>query len=145
MITNREIRKGLWKFLHNPDNIGHCEVCPYKQTHMKCSPEDCCIEKICGDAKRKIGEEKAQNNKIDEFEFILDFVKDGDFSFDVCRKQLRSLWTAYCLHKGYECDTLQYDTDLTLVWRNMLQYGTIPWKDDMARDLFDAYMREELS
>lgn len=85
----------------------------------------------------------------DELQYILMFAKETDFFFEVAQKQLRSLWTAYCLHKGYECDTLQYDTNLNWVWGELLQNSSCSWRDDedegvVGFDLFDDYMCEEV-
>lgn len=88
----------------------------------------------------------------DELQHILKFAAEEDVLFDVVRRQLRSLWTAYCLHKGYECDTLQYDTALRLVWSSLLEndnYDVTDWQDNedegvVGFDLFDDYMCEEL-
>lgn len=88
----------------------------------------------------------------DELQYILKFAAEEDVLFDVVRRQLRSLWTAYCLHKGYECDTLQYDTALCSVWESLLgndNYDVTDWQDNedegvVGFDLFDDYMCEEL-
>ena len=86
---------------------------------------------------------------MQEFEFIVDFIKEADFGYDVCRRQLRSLWTAYCLHNGYDCDTLQYDISLNEVWASIIQNNSCPWCDDedegvVGFDLFYDYMCEEV-
>lgn len=87
---------------------------------------------------------------MEEFEFILDFVKDGDFGFSVCCRQLRSLWTAYCLHNNMECDTRCYDNDIRDIYNVLGKNTSCPWRDDdeegiVGFELFDMYMGEELS
>lgn len=87
---------------------------------------------------------------MEEFEFILDFARDGDFGYDVCCRQLRSLWTAYCLHNNMECDTRVYDNDIRDVYNVLEKNASCPWGDDdeegiIGFELFDMYMGEELS
>lgn len=84
-----------------------------------------------------------------ELRYIVEFVKDTDFDYDVCRKQLRSLWTAYCLHSDYECDTAGYDSDLLIIWNALEKNTSCPWNDDeeegiIGFELFDSYMCEEV-
>ena len=85
----------------------------------------------------------------DELQYILTFAAEEDFFFEVVRKQLRSLWTAYCIHKRYECDTAAYDMALEWVWAKVLFNKSNPWQDDEVEemigfDLFEDYMCEEL-
>ena len=44
-------------------------------------------------------------DKIAEFDFLSDFVAENCFDVEVCRDQLRVLWTAFCLHHGLIVDT----------------------------------------
>lgn len=93
-----------------------------------------------------------QNKNLVEIEFayILDFAKTTDFYYEVTRDQLRSLWTAYCIHCKYECDTYSYDTQLSQIWdviskREGVKSDEIcPWSDGNF-DLFDMFMGELLS
>lgn len=86
----------------------------------------------------------------DELQYILKFASKEDFGFEVIRKQLRSLWTAYCIRKDYCCDTLQYDIKLNLVWSRLLDnktYTDTDWQDEgevLGFELFDNYMCEEM-
>lgn len=75
--------------------------------------------------------------------------EEADFFFDVCKRQLRSLWTAFCIHSGYECDTRGYDNDLREVWEAVKQNKSNPWDDgvngeEVWFDLFDDFMCEEV-
>lgn len=51
-------------------------------------------------------------DKRKELEFIQAFIGGAFFDEEVCRDQLRSLWTAYCLHHGLDVDTAMYDAVL---------------------------------
>jgi len=64
-----------------------------------------------------------------EMGFMLKFAREEDFAFEVTRKQLRSLWTAYCIRHDYECDTQQYDDDLFWIWRAVRDNDSCPWND----------------
>lgn len=87
---------------------------------------------------------------MEELEFILNFIKRTDFGYDVCRKQLRSLWTAYCFHTDIECDTRKYDNDIRTVYSTLEKNTSYPWSDIeddgiIGFELFDMFMGEELS
>ena len=83
-----------------------------------------------------------------EMAFMLSFARQEDFFFEVTRKQLRSLWTAYCIRHDYEIDTREYDNDLHWIWQAMQENTSCPWSDDedgiTGYDLFDNYMCEEV-
>ncbi len=85
-----------------------------------------------------------------ELDFILDFARDNDFGYDSCREQLRSLWTAYCLHNNLLPDTRLYDNDLLEIWNVVEKNTTHPWiwTDSEEKiegfELFDLYMGSEL-
>lgn len=78
---------------------------------------------------------------MEEFEFILDFVKETDFGYTVCCRQLRSLWTAYCLHNNLNCDTGRYDNNIHHIYNIMSKNNSCTWNDF---DSFDMYMCHEL-
>lgn len=85
-----------------------------------------------------------------ELEFILNFIKETDFGYGVCCKQLRSLWTAYCFHNDIECDTREYDNDIRAIYSALEKNTSCPWKDIeddgiIGFELFDMFMGEELS
>lgn len=80
-----------------------------------------------------------------EFSYILRFAEKEDLSYEVCLNQLRSLWTAYCLHHDLTPDTAKYDTDIAMVWGVISQNDTSPWNDDDKEgthgfELFDLSM-----
>lgn len=84
-----------------------------------------------------------------ELGFIIDFVRENDFGYDVELKQLRSLWTAYCLHNNLECDTAQYDNDIKKIWFFMERNTNRPFGDIeedyvIGFDCFYRYMCEEV-
>lgn len=52
----------------------------------------------------------------EEFRFICSFAQMNDFGSETICDQLRSLWTAYCLHYGLEVDAARYDAMLWSAW-----------------------------
>lgn len=74
-----------------------------------------------------------------EVEYMKKFASETDFSFEVCRDQLRALWTAYCLHNGLDCDTGRYDNALLELWHTVeeSERDTADWSNF---DDFDLYM-----
>ena len=56
-------------------------------------------------------------DKQKELDFMLHFAREAFLDEEVCADQLRSLWTAYCLHHGLDADTKAYDDDLMEVWK----------------------------
>jgi hypothetical protein len=79
----------------------------------------------------------------EELRYIHQFAVSSDFEFDVCRDQIRALWTAYCLHHGLDVDTAKYDADLLSVWNvvSAFEEDTGDWGDF---DSFDDFMCEHL-
>ena len=55
-------------------------------------------------------------NRLEEFKYLLTFTSENCFDSEICCDQLRSLWTAYCLHHGLDVDTSGYDNDLLKLW-----------------------------
>lgn len=43
-------------------------------------------------------------DKQKELDFMLHFAREAFLDEEVCADQLRSLWTAYCLHHGLDAD-----------------------------------------
>lgn len=74
-----------------------------------------------------------------ELQYIHSFVQESDFGFEVCRDQIRSLWTAYCLHHGLDVDTSSYFNELHGLWEVLeeTEPDTADWSD---YDSFDDYM-----
>lgn len=71
------------------------------------------------------------NKKRDEFHFLERFGEEANLSEEVCREQLRSLWTAYCLHNDLDVDTAPYDHDVLQLW------SCIPVNDETIVDWDD--------
>ena len=78
-----------------------------------------------------------------EMSFMLSFARTEDFCFTVTRKQLRSLWTAYCIRHDYEPDTKRYDDDLYWIWQALMENKSSPEEFDDFEE-FDNYMCEEV-
>lgn len=77
--------------------------------------------------------------KIQELQYIFSFADEGCFDTEPACNQLRSLWTAYCLHHGLDVDTGGYDNDLLAVWERVAatESDTAYWSD---YDSFDGFM-----
>lgn len=72
--------------------------------------------------KTKLVEATTEQN---EFDFILDFIKENitnkeDFNNTLVIQQLRSLWTAYCLHQDCNVDTGWYDSSIITIWSEIV-------------------------
>lgn len=83
--------------------------------------------------------------------FMLEFARTQNFSFETNKKQIRSLWTAYCIRHDYEPDTDSYDNDLFWIWNVLKENDSSPWKDYMEGNVliygygdFYRYMCEEV-
>jgi hypothetical protein len=83
-----------------------------------------------------------------EMAFMLEFARTQDFDFEVNIKQLRSLWTAYCIRHDYEPDTAKFDDDINWIWHSLQENNSVPWHDDeegiVGYELFYADMCEEV-
>ena len=84
------------------------------------------------------------NRKIDKTEEVMeeaaeDFSREACFESEECRDQLRSLWTAYCLHNNLIVDTGTYDDDILELWSavSLGEEDTAEWSDF---DSFDDFM-----
>lgn len=75
-----------------------------------------------------------------ELEYLKEFIRGGDFDYQLARDQLRALWTAYCFHEGLDVDTARYDRYLRDLW-DAIPAGSdlrdIDWRDF---DAFDNFM-----
>ena len=82
----------------------------------------------------------------EEYGYIVSFAQEAfDDNSEITWKQLRSLWTAFCLHQDIEIDTAIYDTYLLNLWWTLS--GVIKGstkKTVVEQDSFDRYMGEEL-
>lgn len=88
-----------------------------------------------------------QNNRevihvtnFEEMNFMHKFAASGDFDYEVVCEQLRSLWTAYCLHYDLIVDTRLYDRDLKSLWRVLKERTDIEAANWNNFDTFDLFM-----
>ena len=93
------------------------------------------------DCDYKTVEDTCKYNRNEEFEYLLKFVGEADLSEEVLRLQLKSLWSAYCLHKNFDADTLQYDLACRDLWEKVEEKDTACWGDF---DSFENYLCEYL-
>lgn len=84
-----------------------------------------------------------QINRDAELKYLRQFAFESCFDTEVCRDQLRSLWTAYCFHHNLDVDTADYDQDLRVVWEAAaeVERETADWSNF---DSFDQFMCREL-
>ena len=84
--------------------------------------------------------ETFHRNKL--FSKMLDFARTSEcLDAEVVKKQLHSLWVAYCIHANYDVDTAPYDNDLMEIWDVVSKNPTNSFSD---YDSFDMYMCEDL-
>lgn len=78
-----------------------------------------------------------------ELQYIISFAGKGCFDTEPARSQLRSLWTAYCLHYDLNADTSGYDHDLMDIWAQVsaTEDGTACWN---GFDIFYSFMSADL-
>ena len=109
--------------------------------------ENCSAEPLsdthCGLGQK---ESPVQNDREREFEYLTIFVRETGPEIDEepFKEQLRSLWTAYCLHYGLCVDTQTYDADIFVLWEEVchsLDDQASSWPDFSA---FDNYMCERI-
>lgn len=82
-----------------------------------------------------------------ELRFILEFARERDFLEEVERRQLRALWSAYCLRHDRCCDTRPYDEELLELWNEINKNadavaGDADWS---CYERFDLYMGQDIS
>lgn len=79
-----------------------------------------------------------------EFDYMRSFVGEADFELDdLPLKQLRALWTAFCLHNNLDADTAIYDLYLSTLWEALLENGTGGSSSDDFEE-FDSHMAKYL-
>ncbi len=92
---------------------------------------------------KKLSTKKLSTKKLStkkrELEYMKDFSREACFESEECRDQLRSLWTAYCLHNNLIVDTGTYDDDILELWSavSLGEEDTAEWSDF---DSFDDFM-----
>lgn len=88
----------------------------------------------------------ASANRKAEFSYLLEFAASAEFdgSQGVQMRQLRTLWSAYCLRHNLDVDTRQYKDDLTILWEVVKGNPDSEYTPERAND-FDRYMRQYIS
>lgn len=88
-------------------------------------------------------EERVSNERSQELQYIISFAEESCFEMEPAHSQLRSLWTAYCLHHNLDVDTGKYDHDLMAIWAQVsaTEGDTACWSDFGS---FDAFMSADL-
>lgn len=88
-------------------------------------------------------EEQVSRERTQEFQYIISYAEEVCFEIEPAHSQLRSLWTAYCLHHNLDVDTSKYDHDLMDIWAQVsaTEGDTAYWSDF---DSFDAFMSANL-
>ena len=88
-------------------------------------------------------QERVNRERSQELQYIISFAEESRFEMEPAHSQLRSLWTAYCLHHNLDVDTSKYDHDLMAIWAQVsaTEGDTACWSDF---DSFDAFMSADL-
>ena len=77
-----------------------------------------------------------------ELAYLKQFSREDCCDNELFSEQLRSLWTAHCLHHRLMVDTSEYDSALFDLWLTIEEgLGTTVWSDF---DSFDGYMCRNL-
>ena len=78
-------------------------------------------------------------NRKEEFVFLARFAEEAFIGEETVAAQLRSLWTAYCLHHNLDVDTREYDDDLRELWSSVSreEEDAPNWSDFGS---FDSFM-----
>lgn len=81
-------------------------------------------------------------DKAKEIKYLKAFAEESDFSEQLCREQLRSLWTAYCFHQNLDVATGYYDDSLLNLWNriNEVNDAASLLPDWPGYEKFDLYM-----
>lgn len=79
-----------------------------------------------------------------EFDYIVGFAVESCFDNELTCQQFRSLWTAYCFHRGLDVDTAEYDAALAGIWKEVSagEEDTAYWSDFNS---FDQFMSADLA
>ena len=85
-----------------------------------------------------LAEKKSKPDVGVEFDYILQFIAGEEcLDGEVVQEQMRSLWTAYCLHANYDVDTAPYDNNMRELWNAVYENSANPFPDF---DAFDTFM-----
>lgn len=114
------------------------------------------IYAVWANGKSALLEKSFVMDSVQEFQYILDFIVEFSNSIDnelekVVQEtnpkklwqynllyQLKSLWTAYCLHNDLQCDTYCYDDKITKLFNKVKECNPSQWKDEDFND-FDLW------
>lgn len=131
--------------------LGYKAYCPHcGERLMLCDacqhPDDGCADNCDYCATTDTCRHNLTNKDLD---FIIAFAKESPLRFTIVREQLRSLWTAYCLHKDLEPDTQRCNRELALVQGALNKSCPSEWRDKnvypgLRRLEFNDFMCEEL-
>lgn len=85
-----------------------------------------------------------EDNHTQEFEFLKSFAQESFLDVESCRNQLKSLWTAYCIHQNLDVDTALYDEDMMRLW-NTVQESECDVSDVWENfEQFDNFLCQDL-
>lgn len=96
-----------------------------------------------GVAARLLEDAQKQINSSAELNYMCQFVAGYGIDDEVSRNQLRTLWTAYCLHQDVNVGTGQYDSTLWEIWR-VVQKNLSAESKWSVFDVFNDFMAEYL-
>ena len=78
----------------------------------------------------------------EEFGYLINFIA-GEKAIDSIEGmgQIRSLWTAYCLHQNLEVDTAEYDNRMMEMWSVMRGNEKIPYSSNEYERFYNDMSR----
>ena len=122
---------------------GYKAFCPVCGNRLMLCDE--CLHGECGggcDYSRKTDSCKHNplgTGAVDAIVYLKGFVEESCFDEEICRDQLRALWTTLCLQRNYDVDTYGYDLTLHELWVVLQETGdgTSDWSD---YDSFNKFM-----
>lgn len=77
-----------------------------------------------------------------EYEYILECIESSEDLDEMCViQQLKSLWTAYCLHQNLDVDTAEYDNRMIEMWNVMQENESSPYSSDEYGRFYNAMSR----
>ena len=129
-----------------------CDECRHRGSDGEYIPGGCDYDirtETChfNQAGRGNGTDKyASANRKAEFSYILEFAGAAEFDgiHGILMRQLRALWSAYCLRHSLDVDTRQYNDDLTMLWEVVKGNPGSEYMSEQS-DNFEHYMRQDIS
>lgn len=68
------------------------------------------------------------NSYQEELDYILERIKSSDgLDIPLVMRQIKSLWTAFCLHHDQSVDTHSYDMNMLTLWKYMCRNKSNPY------------------